>query len=159
MSNVSPQADPRDRVISITVAVVSLVLGVLPIAGVVVVVVRSFLRHQPLMPPGLVLLFQVFALGLIGVSVTIFRALRRGEVIHWLRGGSPLNYLLLLLVVILGALMKAEANAIEHLMVLWGGVRPRVADLLMLLPIIAGWLVFAVYWRRASAARVRQGVE
>jgi len=154
MSNVPGQADPRDRVISITVALLSLVLGVLPLIGFVVGVVRSFLHHQPGMPPVLVLGLQVFAVGLIGVSVTIFRALRRGEVLDW-RGGGPLNYLLVLLVVVLGAMTKAEANAIEQLMVR-GGVRPRIADLLMLLPIIAGGLAFAVYWRRASATQARR---
>jgi hypothetical protein len=154
MANVLVPGDPRDRVISITVAVVSMVVGVLPLAGFVVGVVRIFLYDKPAMPPVLVL-FQVFALGLIGLSVTIFRALRHGDVIHWLRGEPPLNYLLLILVLILGAFLKAEVTLIEHIMVRWGA-RPRVADLLMLLPLIAGGLVFAVYWRRASAARVRQ---
>lgn len=153
MSSVPLQGDPRNRVISITVAVISLVLGVLPLTVLVVGVVRRSLHHQPGMPPVIVLVFQVVAVGLIGLSVTILRNLRRGEVFPWV--GGPSNYSMVLLPIILGAMMTGYASAIQDILV-GRGVRPGVAYLLALLPIIAGGLVFAVYWRRASAARVQQ---
>jgi hypothetical protein len=114
--------------------------------------VRSPLHHRSGTPPIIILVF-VFAIGFIAISVTILRGLRRGQVFNWL-GGGPLNYSLLLLPIILAAITEAEAKTIEHLMV-QHGVRPRIADLLTLLPIIAGGLVFAVYWRRASGARAQ----
>jgi hypothetical protein len=143
------QRDPRDRVISTTVAVVSLVVGALPLSGFVVAVVRNFLHHEPWTPPVLLL---VVAAGFIGISVTILRDLRRREVFHWL-GGGPATWLQVLLVAILGAMVTAETIAIEHLMVRLG-VRSGVANILSLMPVIAGGLLFAFYWRRASAARV-----
>jgi hypothetical protein len=152
MANVPTPGDPRNRVISMTVAVITLVLAVLPLSGTVVGLVRRFLHHQSGMPSIVILVF-VFAVGFIGISLAIFRRLRRGEILDWL-GGGPLNYLLVLFTVILAALMNAEATTVEHLMVRYG-VRPRIAELLTLLPIAAGGLVFAVYWRRASASRVR----
>ena len=136
-----------------TIAVISLLLGVLPLSGTVVGLVRSFLHHESGMP-SIVILVSVIAVGFIGISLTIFRTLRRGGIIDWL-GGGPLNYLLVLFTVILAALMNAEATTVEHLMVRHG-VRPRIAELLTLLPIAAGGLVFVVYWRRASASRVRR---
>lgn len=150
MSNVPVPIDPRDRVISITVALISLMLGVLPLSGFVFGLVRRSLHHQPGMPPILALIFSA---GFIGISVTILRGLRRGEVFHWL-GGGPLNYLLPLLVIILAAMMNAESTTIAHLMV-GRGMRPGVAKILSVLPIIAGGIVFAVCWRRALAARLR----
>jgi hypothetical protein len=105
------------------------------------------------MPPILILAF-VFAVGLIGLSVTILRRLRRGEAFHWVQGG-PLNYLLVFLIVILGAIMAGEVTGIQHILV-GLSVPPRVADILALLPIVAAGIVFAFNWRRASAARVRQ---
>jgi hypothetical protein len=151
MSNALVPVDPRDRVISITVAVISLVLGLLPLAGVVFVVVGRFHSPHAATPP---ILGLVFSAALIGISVTILRGLRRGEGIHWL-GGGPLNYLLPLIVIILAAMMNAESTAIAHLIV-GRGMQPGVAKFLSVLPIIAGGIVFAVYWRRALAARVRQ---
>jgi amino acid transporter len=136
-----------------TVAVITLVLGVLPLSGTVIGVVGRSLHHQSGMP-SIVILVSVVAVGFVGISLTILRRLRRGEILDWL-GGGPLNYLLVLFIVILAALMNAEATTVEHLMVRHG-VRPRVAELLTLLPIAAGGLVFAVYWRRASSSRVRQ---
>jgi hypothetical protein len=142
------QVDPRDRVISITVAVLSLVLAVHPLVVFGLNLVVGILHHEHGMPSVLILFV---AAGLIGISLTIFRGFRRGEVYHWL-GGGPLYYVLL---VVLAGVFVGETKLIEQLMVGRMGVRPKIADLLMLLPIIAGVLVFAFYWRRASAARVR----
>ena len=146
------QSDPRDRVIAITVALLSLVLAVHPIAVYGHNLVLGIL-HQEYSTPSVLILF--FAAGLIGISVTIFRGLRRGEVFRWL-GGGPLNYVLLLLMVVLGGMIVGETRLIEQLMVSRLGVSPKVADLLMLLPFIAGGLLFAFYWRRASEVRSQQ---
>jgi hypothetical protein len=147
MSSAPARASPYDRVISITVTLLSLVLGLLPLIGVVVAMIRSFLYHDRLgMPPVIIL---IFAAGLIGISVTIFRGLRRREAFHWL-GGGPLTYVLLLLIFFLSAMINAETTVIEHIMVRRLDVRPRIANLLAFLPVIAGALVFAFYWRRAS---------
>jgi hypothetical protein len=139
-------------VISTTIAVLSLVLGVLPLIGFVVNLVLRILNHEYGMPSPLILFFPA---GLIGVSITIFRSRRRGEVLHWL-GPGALNYVLLLLMVVLGVMILAETTVIERLMIRWIGLKPNVAKLLAVLPIIAGGLVFVFYWRRASAERVRQ---
>lgn len=142
--------DAHDRIISISVAVLSLVLGVLPLIGFVVSLVVRTLQHEPGIPSVLILFFAV---GLIGISLSIFRALKRGQVFHWL-GGGALNYLLLLLIVVLSAMIQAETTVIERLMVRRLGVGPKLANLLALLPVILGALVFAFYLRKASAARV-----
>jgi hypothetical protein len=93
----------------------------------------------------------VVATGLIGISLTILRGLRRGNVFAW-RGGGRLNYLLLVLIIVPGAVIQAEGKVFEYLMVTRLGVPPDVANPLMLLPLIAGLLVFVFYWRRASPA-------
>jgi hypothetical protein len=50
MSDAPVPDDPRDRVISVTVGVLSLVLGVLPLGGLVFAVVRRSLHRQSGMP-------------------------------------------------------------------------------------------------------------
>lgn len=150
MENVSVKDDRHDRVISITVASISLVLAVPPLIALGVNLVRSILYRRHGIPPVLLLLV---AAGLVGIPVTIFRGLRRGKHFHWLSAG-PLNYVLLLLMVVLGGIGVGEIKVFELLMVSRLGVRTEVANLLMLLPVIAGGLVFAFYWRRASAAGV-----
>ncbi len=149
MSTAPAQANPYNRVISLTVAVLSLVLGAPPLIGIVVHLVVRILHRQHGMPSVLILP----AVGLIGISITILRGLRRREVFDWM-GGGRLNYLLVLLIPFLGLMLLAEIWAIEHLMVSRLGVRAKVANVLAFLPVIAGGLVFAFYWRRASAARV-----
>jgi hypothetical protein len=54
---------------------------------------------------------------------------------------------------VLGGIGVGEIKVFEVLTVSRLGVRPELANLLMLLPVIAGGLIFPFYWRRASAAR------
>ena len=146
MSTAPVQREPYERVISTTFAVLSLVLGVLPLIYFLVNLALRTLHHAYGRPSLLILFLPA---GLIGISVTIFGHIRRGEVLHWLSPG-PLNYVLLLLMFILGVMTLAETRVIGVLLIGWMGLQPNVANALSLLPVIAGGLVFGFYWRRAS---------
>jgi hypothetical protein len=146
------QRHAYERVISTTFAVLSLVLGVLSLIFFVVKLILRILSHEAGVPS---LLFLFFAVGLIGISVTIVGRIRRGEVLHWLSPG-PLNYLFLLLTFVLATITAAESEVIEGLMISRMGIQPKLAGLLAALPAIAGGLVFVFYWRKASVKRVRQ---
>ena len=152
MSTVPLQREPYERVISTTFAVLSLVLGVLPLIYFLVNLVLRILHHAYGMPSLLILFLPV---GLIGISVTIFGRITRGEILPWLSPG-PLNYMFLLLMFMLIVLTLAETRVIGLLLIGWMGLQPNVANVLSLLPVIAGGLVFVFYLRRASAAPVRE---
>ena len=145
------QREPYERLISTTFAVLSLVLGVLPLMFFVVNVVLRILHHAHGTPSLLILFLPV---GLIGISVTIFGRLRHREVLHWLSPG-PLNYMFLLLMFLLAVIILAETRVIALLLIGWMGLQPSVANGLSFLPVIAGGLVFGFYWRKAFE-RVRQ---
>ncbi len=134
--------DPRDRVVSISIAVTCLVLA-LPI----VALVTARLSHRSLDPSGALIL--VPPLGLIAIAAVLIWRLKRGPGPRWLGGGFRTGLLGLLVSVLAGG-VKVGANAIEDVVVARWGLSPRVADLLTGLVIIAGVVVFAVYWRRAS---------
>jgi hypothetical protein len=152
MSNPPMQRELYERVISTTFVVLSLVLGVLSLIFFVVKLVYRILSHEAGVPS---LLFLFLAVGLLGISVTIFGRTRRGRVLHWLSPG-PLNYLFLLLTFVLALNTAAGSKVIEVLMISRMGIQPNLAGLLAFLPAIAGGLVFVFYWRRASAKQPRQ---
>ncbi len=137
-----PPVDPRDRVVSISIAVACLVLA-LPI----VALVTARLSRRSLDPSGALIL--VPPLGLIAIAAVLIWKLKRGPGPRWLGGGFRTGLLGLLLSV-LGGGLKVGANAIEDFVVARWGLSPRVADSLTGLVIVAGVVVFAVYWRRAS---------
>jgi hypothetical protein len=128
-------------VISITFALLSLVLAVQPLMVFGVNLFRRILHHQHGMP-SVLLLFV--AAGLVGIPVTIFRGLRRGTHFNWLSPG-PLNYLFLLLMVVLAGIFVGEIKVTENLMVSRFGWSPKAANILLLVPVITGGLVFAFY--------------
>ncbi len=137
-----PPVDPRDRVVSISIAIICLVLA-LPI----VALITARLSHRSLDPSGVLIL--VPPLGLIAIAAVLIWKLKRGPGPRWLGGGFRTGLLGVLVSVLAGGL-KVGANAIEDFVVARWGLSPRVADSLAGLVIIAGVVVFAVYWRRAS---------
>jgi hypothetical protein len=152
MAHAPMQREPYERVISTTFAILSLVLGVLPLIYFLVNLALRIRYHASGMPSLLILFLPA---GLIGLSATIVGYLRRGDVLHWLHPG-PLNYMFLLLMFLLSALTLAETRVIGLLIIGWMGLQPSVANALSLLPVIAAGLVFAFYWRRASDKRVQE---
>ncbi|HJP59958.1 MAG TPA: DUF3592 domain-containing protein [Gemmatimonadaceae bacterium] len=109
MPNIPAKADARDRVISITVASVSLVLGALPLIGLSAAVMTQPL-HRPRIMLAMVLVLQA---ALIGISVIIFHGLRHGNVFAW-RGVGRLGSLLTVLILFLGMMIQAETGRVSR---------------------------------------------
>jgi hypothetical protein len=134
---------PRDRLISVALAVTCLLLAVALFSFIIL----RILGHTTTAPRLIMVL--VPAVGSMGLAAWLLIGVRRGRVPRWRGRGKP-AIALMLLVPVLGGMLKTVTNEVERLIVARWGVTPRFTDMVMGMMVLIGLIVFAIFWRRTS---------
>lgn len=139
-------SDPRDRLISLALAALSLVV-VVPF----VIAMAAPTADRPIAGDKLVLAV-VHLLARLGVAAWLLAQVARDRIPHWRRGGLP-TLTLMILVGVLGALPPGEVNLIEDELAKTLGLSDRESDVVTGLTLAVAVALFAVMWSRTPSTQ------